>query len=256
MSFSQPHGRAWRINCKEIFIREVAPKYFGLSKYQSFARQLSGWGFKRLNQAGNDFNAYYHEQFLRGLPHLTTLMTRVPPNQGRLLPFVEGEPNFYDIEKHYPLVGQPTMMIPNQGQESHNMGGGGNNGAPSQVPVRMPYHGHNDDQYAHVAAYNSQISGGQYPHPYSTQYGYNPYYGFNPHGQYPHYYSYHHHDMLGNSSQGDNADPAVANSLTKEIEEVIVGGEDSVEVEDNQAASDSSPSDEPSAITCVESVEV
>ena len=53
--------------------------------------QPKGWGFKRLYQSGNDCNAYYHECFLRGLPHLTSLMKRVQPNQGKLLPHVEGE---------------------------------------------------------------------------------------------------------------------------------------------------------------------
>ena len=90
----QPHGRAWKIHNKELLVREVIPKYFVQSKYESFSRQLSGWGFKRLQQSGNDFNAYYHEIFLRGSPHLTVLLKRVPRNQGKLLPHVEGEPNF------------------------------------------------------------------------------------------------------------------------------------------------------------------
>ena len=80
-------------------MQEVVPKYFVQSKYESFTRQLNGWGFKRLHQSGNDFNAYYHECFLMGLPHLTVLMKRVPPNQGKLFPHVEGEPNFYVINK-------------------------------------------------------------------------------------------------------------------------------------------------------------
>ena len=42
-----PHGRAWKVNNKELLMEEAAPKFFGQSKYASFARQLSGWGFKR-----------------------------------------------------------------------------------------------------------------------------------------------------------------------------------------------------------------
>jgi len=94
-------------------MRDVAPKYFVQSKYESFTRQLNGWGFKRLHQSGNDYNAYYHETFLRGLVHLTALMKRVVPNKGKLLPHVEGEPNFYDIEKQFPL---PTAVVPYRGQ--------------------------------------------------------------------------------------------------------------------------------------------
>jgi hypothetical protein len=143
------------------------PNFFSQSKYESFTRQLNGWGFKKLHQSGNDFNAYYHEQFLRGLPRLTRLMRRVPQNQGKLLPFVEGEPNFYEIDKHYPLVRQPTattMMIPsNQGQQSHNMVGGGSYGVPLQV------HGTNM-MYPMDGNFTSlQIGGGVYPPSYPNQ---------------------------------------------------------------------------------------
>lgn len=68
-------------------------------------------GFKRLHQPGNDYNAYYHECFLRGLPHLTILLKRVTPNMGKLLPHVEGEPNFYEIEKQFPLP-DPAALAP------------------------------------------------------------------------------------------------------------------------------------------------
>ena len=53
--------------------------------------ELNGWGFKRLHQSGNDYNAIYHECFLRGLPHLTNLMKRVEGNLGKLVPYIEGE---------------------------------------------------------------------------------------------------------------------------------------------------------------------
>lgn len=110
---TQPHGRAWKIHNKELLIRDIVPLYFVQSKYESFTRQLNGWGFKRLHQAGNDFNAFYHECFLKGLPHLTVLMKHVPPNQGKLLPYVDGEPNFYDIEQQYPLPPRPPARQQN-----------------------------------------------------------------------------------------------------------------------------------------------
>mmetsp|Transcript_18795 Transcript_18795/g.39358 ORF Transcript_18795/g.39358 Transcript_18795/m.39358 type:complete len:396 (-) Transcript_18795:196-1383(-) len=98
-----PHGRAWKILSKDLLVSDVIPQYFGQTKYESFTRQLCGWGFKRLHQSGPDFRAYYHECFLQGLPHLTQLMKRVPANSGRLIPHVEGEPNFYEMSKYYPL---------------------------------------------------------------------------------------------------------------------------------------------------------
>ncbi|KAL3770875.1 LOW QUALITY PROTEIN: hypothetical protein ACHAW5_003963 [Stephanodiscus triporus] len=180
MGYFHPHGRAWKIHNKELFISEVTPKFFAQSKYESFTRQLNGWGFKRLQQPGNDFNAYYHECFLRGLPNLTGMMRRVSPNQGKLLPHVEGEPNFYEIDKRFPL--SPTMM-PYQGHfqcpPSHMEVGAGY-GAPQEPPLGYhtspnqlssssevygpppPFYGHHGHPHV-AAAYYPQI--GSYPPP-------------------------------------------------------------------------------------------
>ena len=107
-----PHGRAWKIHNRELLTNEVIPEFFMQKKYESFTRQLNGWGFKRLHQRGPDYKAFYHECFLRGLPHLTWLMKRVDPKQGRLMPDVEGEPNFYEIAQKYPLQLQPPHPLP------------------------------------------------------------------------------------------------------------------------------------------------
>ncbi|KAL7489978.1 hypothetical protein ACHAW6_016180 [Cyclotella cf. meneghiniana] len=93
----QSHGRAWKVIDKKLLVNVVIPKYFLQTKYESFTRQLSGWGFKRLYQTGPDYQCYYHECFLRGLPHLTRLMKRVVPHQGKLVPNVEAEPKFSEM---------------------------------------------------------------------------------------------------------------------------------------------------------------
>mmetsp|Transcript_10614 Transcript_10614/g.19259 ORF Transcript_10614/g.19259 Transcript_10614/m.19259 type:complete len:345 (-) Transcript_10614:187-1221(-) len=98
-----PHGRTWKILDKELLMSTVTPVYFGQSKFESFTRQLSSWGFKRLHQSGPDFGCYYHQCFLRGLPSLTALMQRVSIKQGKLLPHAAGEPRFYLISQLYPL---------------------------------------------------------------------------------------------------------------------------------------------------------
>jgi len=102
-----PHGRAWRIIDKERLVSEVIPSYYVCKKYESFTRQLNGWGFKRLHQHGSDFGCYYHESFLRGLPDLTCLVRRLPPNRGKATPFAQGEPNFYKVSEVYPLPPPP-----------------------------------------------------------------------------------------------------------------------------------------------------
>ena len=98
-----PHGRAWKVINKELLMEEAIPKFFGQSKFASFSRQLSGWGFTRLHKAGRDFGCYYHECFLRGHPRLTVLMRRVSPGQGKAAPNIYAEPYFYLIAKRHPL---------------------------------------------------------------------------------------------------------------------------------------------------------
>lgn len=98
-----PHGRAFKVLNKDLLSSVVFPKYFSFKKFESFSRQLNGWGFKRLYQPGSDMGAYYHQGFLRGLPALTVSVRRLPPNQGKATPYPEGEPNFYKITEKYPL---------------------------------------------------------------------------------------------------------------------------------------------------------
>lgn len=99
-----PHGRAWKILNKDMFLSSVLPHYFVCKKYASFTRQLNGWGFKRLHQLGPDLGCYYHQSFLRCLPKLTCLIRRLPPNLGKATPFPAGEPNLYRISEVYPLA--------------------------------------------------------------------------------------------------------------------------------------------------------
>ena len=201
----QPHGRAWKIHDKDLLIREVVPKYFVQSKYESFTRQLNGWGYKRLHQSGNDFNAYYHECFLRGLPHLTYLMKRVTPNKGKLLPHVEGEPNFYEIEKQFPLPAPPHMMMmpfhphPAHHQQPPHGWGGYTHGAtmppyPGYGAVSSPeaaaaYHhqgtppnhhyGLPPPYYGHYPGHDAAAAAAGYKHEHQTGYPpppYPPYY--------------------------------------------------------------------------------
>ena len=106
-----PHGRAWKVLNKKLLMEEVVPEYFGQSKYASFTRQLSGWGFKRLHQTGRDFGCYYHECFLQGHPKLTVLMRRISPGKGKSTRNVHAEPDFYLIAQQYPLssVGEKSL---------------------------------------------------------------------------------------------------------------------------------------------------
>ena len=202
----KPHGRAWKIHNRELLVSEVVPKYFSHRKFESFTRQRSGWGFKRLHQAGNDFNACYHECFLRGLPHLIGMMKRVRPNQGKLLPHTEGEPNFYEFDKQFPLSPPmmpcqsqfqcpPSHMEADAGYEAPQEPQAGHHTNPNQFyyspgaygppsPLHgppTPFYGHCGDPY--VSAAYPQMGG--YP-PYPPHYSMQHYH--QPNDQYPYYY--------------------------------------------------------------------
>lgn len=200
-----PHGRAWKIFNKDLLVSEVIPKYWGQTKYESFSRQLSGWGFKRLHQSGPDFRAYYHECFLRGLPFLTKLMKRVAAtNQGKLLPHPDGEPNFYDIDFRYPLPDSadhppppnPPMPPPMHPQYPPQP-------QPSSHPLQPPgyYRPPRGITHAHqeIHLYGSYPS--QHPYPYhgppyasaASSYEHDPYMRGNISQPQPYHYSAAHH---------------------------------------------------------------
>lgn len=104
-----PHGRSWRVFKPKAFEEKVIPQYFRHSKYNSFTRQVNGWGFRRITQ-GPDHNAYFHEMFLRGLPHLCKRMRRLTASgTSRADAAASVEPDFYSISKVSPL---PVVQVP------------------------------------------------------------------------------------------------------------------------------------------------
>jgi len=94
----QPHGRAFRVNNIEKFVKSFLPKYFRQSKFTSFQRQLNLYCFRRL-KIGKDRGAYYHEMFLRGQPYLCERMRRIRIKGDGIHTSVneECEPNFYNL---------------------------------------------------------------------------------------------------------------------------------------------------------------
>ncbi|CAB9526264.1 stress transcription factor A [Seminavis robusta] len=97
----QPHGRAWRVLKPREFEVKVLPKFFEHAKFSSFVRQANGWGFRRITQ-GADRNCYYHEKFLRGLPHLCKDVKR-PGVAEKKVADPAHEPDLYAISKLHPV---------------------------------------------------------------------------------------------------------------------------------------------------------
>lgn len=108
-----PHGRSWRVLKPHEFEKRVIPTYFEQSKFSSFVRQANGWGFRRITQ-GHDRNSYYHELFLRGMPHLCKQMKR-PGVAAKAAADADHEPDFYRISEMYPVpekaVDESIMLI-------------------------------------------------------------------------------------------------------------------------------------------------
>lgn len=63
--------------------------------------KVNGWGFRRIVTPGPDFNAYWHELFLRGLPDVCTKMKRPQKNDPDMKN--EDPPDFYRVSKFSPL---------------------------------------------------------------------------------------------------------------------------------------------------------
>jgi hypothetical protein len=101
-----PHGRSWRILKPREFEVRVIPTYFEHTKFSSFIRQANGWGFRRVTQ-GRDRNSYYHEMFLRGLPHLCKTMKR-PGVAKKQASDPEHEPDLYNISELHPVPDKAT----------------------------------------------------------------------------------------------------------------------------------------------------
>lgn len=98
-----PHGRSWRLVDRQAFLSQIMPNYFSHSNYASFARQVNGWGFKRLSRKGTDYGSYYHELFLRGMPHVAKRMRRPLKIGRKAAPDPENEPNLEAISRRNPL---------------------------------------------------------------------------------------------------------------------------------------------------------
>ena len=43
-----PTGRAWRVIQHKQFENKIIPLYFRHGRFSSFARQVNGWGFRRI----------------------------------------------------------------------------------------------------------------------------------------------------------------------------------------------------------------
>lgn len=70
-----PHGRSFAIHKPTEFVKEVMDKYFRMSRFSSFQRQLNLYDFQRITD-GEDKGSYYHEHFSHRRPDVCVMMKR------------------------------------------------------------------------------------------------------------------------------------------------------------------------------------
>lgn len=69
-------GDGFAVHNKERFTKEIIPRYYNQTRYKSFQRQLSLYGFERAT-AGSNKGLRYHEKLRRGCKHLCREMKPV-----------------------------------------------------------------------------------------------------------------------------------------------------------------------------------
>ena len=69
----QCDGRSFAIHDQEAFQAEILPLFFKTARWKSFQKQLNIYGFQNVK---GERRVYYHKQFIRDKPSLTTLMKR------------------------------------------------------------------------------------------------------------------------------------------------------------------------------------
>jgi HSF-type DNA-binding len=126
------HGRSFRVNDRERFIRSIMSQFFNQTRYSSFLRQLALYGFLRLNNKNSEsFGSYYHEQFLRGYPDLVYIIQRtaVKGKGSRKFALPRIEPDFEamkpvgtdSIAELNSASNQPTCIAQNTGVTEHHI---------------------------------------------------------------------------------------------------------------------------------------
>lgn len=105
------HGRSWKVHDQGQFEKNIMPQFFQQTKFASFARQVTGWGFKRITANGPDRNSYFHELFLRDNPGLLLKMKRPVKKRLDIMP-KPGDPNFYQESSYMGIPGMHTGSLP------------------------------------------------------------------------------------------------------------------------------------------------
>jgi HSF-type DNA-binding len=70
------NGTSFRVHDRKRFVSDIMPMYFEQTKYASFIRQLSLYGYQRIKNKDKYNGSYYHERFLQGHRDLVNTIRR------------------------------------------------------------------------------------------------------------------------------------------------------------------------------------
>lgn len=104
-----PHGRSWHILQPDLLQRDILPLFFRQKNdhpsLSYFMRQVKCWGFHRVRTPSVDTDSYFHECFLRGMPHLCTHVRRQDRGRPSQEQYCQNftNPDFDAISQDHPL---------------------------------------------------------------------------------------------------------------------------------------------------------
>jgi hypothetical protein len=71
-----PDRKSFKVHDQKAFVDQILPRYFKVTKYKSFQRQLNIYGFERITDKSASRGGYSHRYFVRGNPKLCVNMKR------------------------------------------------------------------------------------------------------------------------------------------------------------------------------------
>eukprot|EP00571_Detonula_confervacea_P008333 CAMPEP_0172326148 /NCGR_PEP_ID=MMETSP1058-20130122/55721_1 /TAXON_ID=83371 /ORGANISM="Detonula confervacea, Strain CCMP 353" /LENGTH=347 /DNA_ID=CAMNT_0013042857 /DNA_START=22 /DNA_END=1065 /DNA_ORIENTATION=+ len=124
-------GCAFAIHEPDVFMNEIAPQFFDKQTHlRSFHRQLSIWGFTRLETGAGGRGVWFHTHFIREKPELTKHIKRVPVKNPK--------PNMSTPKNQLPDYTKYQLPVSIH-QDSQHSAKGHHSMASMPVPVHQPH---------------------------------------------------------------------------------------------------------------------
>lgn len=128
-------GTGFMVHDKDHFTKEIVPHYFNLTKYKSFQRQLSLYGFQRVT-VGPNKGLRYHEKLRKGELELVRQMKPVgykPRNLTRLLEQKQRQQQQQQLERATNILTTTTTTVVKTTTTSTTLLA--NESTPSAIPI-------------------------------------------------------------------------------------------------------------------------